>query len=78
MVSSVVSTLQTEDSTRSSMFNKGPVKRNQDYNQMDSQYTLVPHIYVGYLSWLTRPLLARLPWATIRLLCIALLSSWIL
>lgn len=43
MVSSVVSTLQGDDPTRSGMFNKGPVTRSRDYMRMDSQYRLVPH-----------------------------------
>jgi UDP-glucose:glycoprotein glucosyltransferase len=51
MVSSVVSTLQSEDPTRSGMFNKGPVTRSQDYKRMNSQYTLVAHrICVGCLA----------------------------
>jgi hypothetical protein len=43
MVSSVVSTLQVEDPTRSGIFNKGPVTRSQDYTRMDDQYTYVVH-----------------------------------
>jgi UDP-glucose:glycoprotein glucosyltransferase len=43
MVSSVVSTLQVEDPTRSGIFNKGPVTRSQDYTRMDDQYTCVVH-----------------------------------
>ena len=51
MVSSVVSTLQVEDPTRSGIYNKGPVTRSQDYKRMDSQYTLVAHrICVGRLA----------------------------
>ncbi|KAI9428853.1 UDP-glucose:glycoprotein glucosyltransferase-domain-containing protein [Lactarius indigo] len=38
-VSSVISTLQVEDPTRSGIFNKGPVSRNQNYKIMESQYT---------------------------------------
>ena len=79
MVSSIVSTLQSEDLTWLGMFNKGPVKCSQDYKPMDSQYTLVPHCAcIGYLSWLTCPLSVHLPSLTIWLLCIALLSLWTL
>jgi UDP-glucose:glycoprotein glucosyltransferase len=41
MVSSVVSTLQVEDPTRSGIVNKGPVTRSQDFTRMDDQYTFV-------------------------------------
>ncbi len=43
MASSVVSTMQVEDPTRSGIFNKGPGPRHQNYKQMDSQYTFVIH-----------------------------------
>jgi hypothetical protein len=76
MVSSVVSTLQVEDPTRSGIVNKGPVTRSQDFTRMDDQYTFV--IYrPASIAWLTLSyiLSARLPWATIRRLCIDLLLS---
>jgi hypothetical protein len=41
MISSVVSGLQIEDSSRLDIFNKRPVSRNQNYKLMDSQYTYV-------------------------------------
>jgi hypothetical protein len=53
MVSSVVSTLQVEDPTRSGIFNKGPVTRSQDYTRMDDQYTFV--VYRPCVGCLANP-----------------------
>jgi len=39
--------LQVEDPTRSGIFNKGPVSRNQNYKLMDSQYTFVIHCTIA-------------------------------
>jgi UDP-glucose:glycoprotein glucosyltransferase len=52
MVSSIVSTLQVEDPTRSGIVNKGPVTRSQDYTRMDDQYTFVIFALVS-VAWLT-------------------------